>query len=447
MSAAAGPGDLRPVTHMRVLRVAGPIVLSNATVPIVGAVDTGVIGQAGLAAPIGAVGLGAVMLTAIYWLFSFLRMGTTGLASQALGRGDRGEMAALLSRALLIAGAAGLAVVALQRPLFAGAFALAPATEEVEGLARSYMGVRVWSAPAIIALYGVTGWLIAQERTAAVLVIQLVLNAINVGLDLVFVLSLGWGVQGVAWATFTAEWSGLAVGLWLCRDAFATPAWRERARVLDPARLRHMAAVNADILLRSALLQAAFVMFLFLGARIGDVTLAANQVLVQFLEITAFALDGFAFAAEALVGQAMGARAPNALRRGAVLTSVWGAGAAVVLAAAFAVLGLPLVGLMVGQGADEAAVQGAAARYLPWVVAAPLVGVASWMLDGIFIGATRTRDMRDMMVLSFAVYLAAVAVLLPLAGNHGLWAAMLVFFVARAVTLGARYPALERAAS
>ncbi len=451
-AADAAQGEARiALTHARVLRIALPIVLSNATVPILGAVDTGVVGQMGLAAPIGAVGLGAVILTALYWVFGFLRMGTTGLAAQALGRGDRAEVSALLTRALLIAGAAGLSIVVLQRPLFAGAFALAPASAEVEALARGYMAIRVWSAPALIALYGVTGWLIAQERTAAVLVIQLWMNGLNVALDLVFVLSLGWGVEGVALATFLAEWSGLGLGLWLCRDAFATPAWRERARVLDPARLRHMAGVNADILLRSALLQAAFVSFLFLASDLGDVTLAANQILLQFLEITAYALDGFAFAAEALVGQAFGAGIVARLRRAAWLASTWGAVAAVALAVAFAALGPFVIDAMVGEGDPSApgeaeAVRETARAYLPWMVAAPVVGLASWMLDGIFIGATRTADMRNMMALSFLTYVAAVAALLPALGNHGLWAALMVLFVARAVSLGARYPALERAA-
>ena len=423
--------------------------LSNATVPILGLVDTGVVGQMGLAAPIGAVGIGAIVLTAIYWVFGFIRMGTTGLVSQALGRGDAGEVAALLTRALLIAGAAGSAIVLLQRPLFAGALALAPASAEVEALAREYLAIRVWSAPALVGLYGVTGWLIAQERTGAVLLVQVWMNGLNVVLDLLFVLSFGWGVQGVATATLIAEWTGIALGLWLCRDAFAVPAWRDRARVLDPARLRHMAGVNADILLRSLLLQAAFVSFLFLASDLGDVALAANQVLLQFLEITAYCLDGFAFAAEALVGQAFGAAAVPRLRRAVVLTSAWGAGASLVLAAAFALGGPWLIDLMIGEGVDPSeseAVRAAARLYLPWMIAAPVVGVASWMLDGIFIGATRTRDMRNMMVIAFAVYAACVAVLLPTFGNHGLWAALTVFFVIRAATLGARYPALERAA-
>ena len=245
-----------PITHARVLRIALPIVLSNATVPIIGIVDTGVVGQLGAAAPIGAVGLGAVILTALYWVFGFLRMGTTGLAAQALGAGDLNEAGALLARGLLIAAAAGVAINFLQRLLFAGAFAISPASAEVEALARSYMGIRVWSAPALIGMYAVTGWLIAGERTGAVLLVQVWMNGLNVTLDLWFVLGLGWGVPGVAWATFIAEWSGLALGLWLCREAFARPGWRDPTRVFDRARLARMAAVNGDILLRSLMLQA-----------------------------------------------------------------------------------------------------------------------------------------------------------------------------------------------
>jgi len=296
----AAPVTAPRITHRRVLNVALPIVLANATVPILGAVDTAVVGQMGQAAPIGAVGLGAVILTALYWIFGFLRMGTTGLAAQAQGAGQAGEVAALLTRVLMIGAVAGLAVIAVQGALFAGAFLLAPASAEVEAMARDYMQIRVMSAPAAIALYGVTGWLIALERTRAVLVIQLWMNGANIALDLWFVLGLGWGVEGVAWATFLAEWSGLALGLWFCRAAFRVPAWRDWARVFDRVALARMMAVNTDILIRSLLLQAIFLSFLFLAAGQGDVVLAANQVLLQFLHITAYALDGFAFAAEAL---------------------------------------------------------------------------------------------------------------------------------------------------
>ena len=334
------------ITHRRVLGIARPIVLSNATIPILGAVDTAVVGQLGLAAPIGAVGLGSVILASIYWIFSFLRMGTTGLVSQARGAGEAAETGALLTRALFLGAAAGLVFVAGQAAIFHGAFLLAPASPEVEALARTYLGIRIWSAPAAISIYALTGWLIAMERARGVLALQLVMNGVNVVLDLVFVLGFGWGVAGVAAATLIAEWSGLAVGLWLCRSAFAGAQWRDWARVFDPERLRRMAAVNRDILIRSVVLQASFTSFLFFGAGLGDVTLAANQVLLQFLAIGAYALDGFAFAAEALIGQTLGSRARGDLRRAALMTSEWGVGTALLLALAFLVLGPWLIDLM-----------------------------------------------------------------------------------------------------
>lgn len=430
------------ITHRRVLKIAVPVVAANVTVPILGAVDTGVVGQLGEAAPIGAVGIGAIILTAIYWVFGFLRMGTAGLASQALGAGDRGELAAILTRVLMIGFAGGAAVILLQIPLFWASFQIAPASEQVEALARDYMGIRVWSAPAMIALYGVMGWLIAQERTASVLVVQLTMNGINIVLDLLFVLGFDWGVQGVAVATLISEWSGLALGHWLCRAAFRVPDWRDWARVLDRARLIRMARVNTDILIRSLLLEVMIVSFMFMGARFGDVALAANQVLLQFLHVTAYAMDGFAFGAEALVGQALGARNRAALRRAAVVSSIWGAVIVVLLAGVFLVAGGVVIDIM----ATDEGVRQAARDYLPWMVLAPIIGWLPWMMDGIFIGATRTADMRNMMVVSLAVYGLAAVLLVPAFGNHGLWAAYIISYAARGVTLAARYPALERSA-
>jgi len=292
----------------------------------------------------------------------------------------------------------------------------------------------------MIAIFGLTGWLIAQERTRAVLAIQVLMNGVNIVLDLWFVLGLDWGVTGVARATVIAEWGGLALGFWFCRDAFAVPAWRDWPRVFDPVRLRVMLAVNTDILLRSLMLQVIFISFLFLGADFGDVTLAANQVLLQFLQITAHALDGFAFAAEALVGQAYGARTASSLRRGAVMTSIWGLVVCGLLAIGFAGFGGTIIDIM----AKAPEVQLEARAYLGYMVAAPVLGLAAWMLDGVFIGATRSRDMRNMMAVSLAVYVVAALALVPSLGNHGLWLALLISFVARGVTLGLRYPALER---
>ena len=430
------------ITHARVLKISVPIVISNATVPLMGIVDTGVVGQSAQAAPIAAVAAGAITLSAVYWIFGFLRMGTAGLAAQAMGAGDRVEVGALLMRVLLIGFGAGVVMIATQWAIMAGAFAISPAEPEVEALARSYIGIRVWSAPAAIALYGITGWLVAQERTDQVMVLQIWMNGANIALSYGLGYMLDFGVPGVAWATFIAEWSGLALGLWFCRGAFRVPGWATPARIFDRARLINMASVNSDIMIRSVLLQIAFTSFILVhSAQLGTVPLAANQILLQFLFVTSYAMDGFAFAAEALVGKAFGAGNPARVRRATLMTSFWGVITVTLLAVIFAIMG-PW-GIEVLTKSPE--VQAEARRYLPWVIAGPLIGCASWMFDGVFIGATRSRDMRNMMLLSFLLYFAAVYVLLPY-GNHGLWAALMIFFGARGVTLGLRYPALERAA-
>ena len=428
------------LTHRRILNIAVPVVLGNITVPLLGLVDTGVVGQMGLATPIGAVGIGAVILTGLYWIFGFLRMGTTGFAAQAIGAGDGAENASILIRALGIAAMGGLAIIILQTPLFAFGFWLSPASNEVEVLARAYMQIRVWSAPFLIATFAITGWLVAAERTRDILVIQLLMNGVNIGLDLLFVLGLGWGVQGVAVATVIAEISGCGLGLWYCRAAFEGAPWRDRARLLDSAKLKRFTSVNADIMIRSLLLQSIFMSFLFFGAGYGDTRLAANHILLQFLTVTAHAMDGFAFAAESLVGQAMGAKKRAAFRRAAVLVSCWCFGAGLLLALMFWVFG----GTIIDWLTTASDVRRAARDYLFYMALTPLLSAAPFMLDGIFIGATRTRDMRNMMVMSTVIYFAAVLILAPVFDNHGLWVALLISFAARGITLGWKYPALER---
>lgn len=427
------------ITHKRLLGIALPIVLSNVTVPILGVVDTGVVGQLGQAAPIGAVGIGAVILASIYWIFGFLRMGTTGLAAQARGAGDTAETGALLMRGLLLGFAAGAVFIVAQVAIFWGAFALAPASAEVETLARQYLAVRIWGAPTTIALYAVTGWLIAVERTRGVFLLQIWMNGLNILLDLWFVLGLGWGVEGVAAATLIAEWSGLALGLYLCRDAFAGRQWRNWERVFDQTRLKRMMQVNGDIMVRSVLLTGSFTSFLFIGSAVGDVNLAANQILLQFLSVTAFGLDGFAFAAEALVGGAVGAGNRARLRRAAYVAAQWSLGGAVLLGIGFALFAPLVIDLMTT--APE--VRAAGRSYMIWVVVAPLLSVASYMYDGIFIGATWTRDMRIAMVQAVLIYVAALLLLVPLFGNHGLWGALMVLNLARGISLALRYPRLE----
>jgi multidrug resistance protein, MATE family len=427
---------MNEITHGRVLRIAGPIVLSNATVPLLGAVDTAVIGQLGDAASLGAVGIGAVILTTLYWAFGFLRMSTSGLAAQAEGAGDITERSAVLFRALVVGGVAGLVLIVAQAAFFAAAFAIAPASERVEALAGDYLAIRIWGAPATIALYALTGWLVGLGRTKGILALQLWQNGLNIGLDFWFVLGLGWGVPGVAASTLIAEWAGLVLALWLARDAFGLGFRPGLARVGDRKAVRRMFTASRDIMGRTVILTLSFTTFVFLGARFGDVTLAANQVLMQFLEVTAFSLDGFAFAAEALVGQSVGARSVAETRLAGRISMQLALGGAVLLALIFALTGPAIIDLMTT--APE--VRAEARAYLPWLVAAPLIGAAAWVYDGIFIGALLTGDMLRAMLVAVAVYVLALTLLVPGLQNHGLWAALMVLNATRTVTLWRLYP-------
>ena len=427
------------ITHRRILTIAVPIVLANATVPLLGAVDTFVVGQIASPIPIGAVAIGSLILSSFYWIFSFLRMGTTGLTSQAVGANDQDEVSAILSRVLLVGLVVGCFIVASQWFLFRGAFYLSPASSEVEGMASSYLYIRVLTAPAAIALFGLNGWLIAQERTKEVLILQLAMNGTNILLDLLFVLTFGWGVKGVATASAIAEVMGFSLGIWMCWSTLSGAAARAYKNIFDRPKLIRMFTVSRDILLRTLMLEAIFVSFTFIGARFGNEELAANHVLLQFFMITAFLLDGFAFAVEALVGQAFGAKDLKAFRKSAITCSQWGGGVAAILALIFAIAGQQIV--MAITKSPE--VQTEAMRYLPYIVCLPFTCLAAFMLDGIYIGATKTSVMRDMMAVSLMVYMIAGAVLVLFFQNHGLWMALLISFLARGGTLAFRYPEIE----
>ncbi|MDE0112386.1 MAG: MATE family efflux transporter [Albidovulum sp.] len=428
------------ITHKRVLGIAIPIVVSNATIPVLGAVDTAVVGQLGTAAPIGAVGIGSIIVTTVYWLFGFLRMGISGMTSQARGRSDTAEISALICRSLVFGFAVGLFLVAMKVPITRAAFMISPASQDVESLAGNYTSIRFFSAPAAIAIYGITGWLIAQERTRSVLLLQIWMNGLNIALDFLFVLVLERGVAGVAEATLIAEWSGLALGIWICRDGIANGAWRNFPQIFDFAKIKRMATINADIMIRSAILEVAFLSFLFYGASFGDVTLAANQVLLQFLHITAYALDGFAFAAEALVGLAIGARTRLALRRAVILASFWSVIMVLLLSSVFLIAGPYIIDLM----AKSQEVRTESRQYYLWIVAGPLTGVAAWLLDGIFVGAMRTRDMRNAMLLALIAYGISAWVFVEPLENNGLWLSLMIFNLSRGIALGIRYLDLER---
>jgi len=429
------------VRHRTILTIAVPIMLSNVSTPLIGAVDTAVVGQTPDPAYIGAVAVGSLVFTFVFWAFGFLRMGTTGLTAQALGARDPAEMVATLGRALLVALVAGVALVVLQWPIRETAFALLDASASVEGLGRSYVDIRIWSAPAALVNYALLGWFIGLGRTDIALVLQLLLNLTNIGLDLWFVLGLGWGVPGVAAGTVLAEVLAASVGVAVAlRHARTLGAGWSRRAILAPAQLRRTLVVNGDIMVRSLALIFVFVWFMAQGAAQGDVGLAANAVLMQFISMAAYFLDGLAFAAEALVGRAVGAMRRAAVAAAAVRTSLWAGGVAALIALALWGFGPTLIDLL----SVDPAVRATARTYLPWAIGAPLMGVWAFQLDGIFIGATRTADMRNAMLSSSLVFLLAWYVLQPW-GNHGLWAALYVNYLARTATLLYRYPALLRA--
>jgi len=417
------------------------MIFSNVTTPLIGAVDTAVIGQLGEAHLIGAVAVGATIFTFFYWAFGFLRMGTTGLTAQASGAERNREVLATLYRALLVAGAAGAAIILLQWPIAEAAFALMGASPEVDDAARTYFAIRIWSAPAALANYALVGWFIGLGRAGMAFRLQLLLNLTNIVLDTLFVLGFGWGVAGVAAGTLIAETGAALVGLAVALRAaggLRIRLWR----VFNAAKLRRMVAVNGDIMVRTLSLLFAFSFFTAQGARAGDMILAANAVLMHFLSVSAYFLDGVAYATEALTGKAIGARDPVRFRDAVRLSSIWAAVLSVAAGAVFWLSGGAVIDLMT----VNEAVRALARDYLVWAALAPVIGVACFQLDGIFIGATRTRDMRNMMLVSLAIYLLAWAALTPTFGNHGLWAALMILFVTRALTLAARMPALKRAA-
>jgi multidrug resistance protein, MATE family len=432
-----------PLTHRAVLAIAVPVMISNVSTPLIGIVDTAIVGRYPNPVYIGAVAVGSLIFTFAFWAFGFLRMGTTGLTAQALGARDDDELAAGLGRSLLIAVLAGAALILLQWPIRESAFALLGASPDVEHFARGYFDVRIWAAPATLANYALLGWFIGLGRTDIGLALQLILNLTNMALDMFFVLGLGWDVRGVAFGTLLAEYTAAGAGLIIATRHLKHIGVRPSLpRILAPAQFKRTFAVNGDIMIRSLALISVFVWFTSQGARQGDVILAANSILLQFIAASAFFLDGLAFAAEALVGRAVGAAQRAGLTAAARITTLWAAGVAVLLFLVVTVFGRYFIDVLT----VDAAARAAARVYLPWAAAAPLLGVWAFQLDGIFIGATRTADMRNAMLVSLVIFLGAWWLLTPL-GNLGLWAAFYVHYVARTGSLFYYYPALVRSVS
>ncbi len=427
--------------YRRVWQVSWPIILSNLSIPLVGAVDTAVVGHLPDPVYLGAVGLGAVIFSFLFWGFGFLRMGTTGFTAQAWGRGNLDQVRATLLRALLLAALLGSALVALQQPVARLAFHFLEGGPELESLAARYYQIRIWSAPATLANYAILGVLIGMQRTRATLLLQVLLNGSNVVLDLLLVSVLKQDVGGVALASVVSEY--LAAGAGLVLLARTLPLNIANCRgigVLDGKPLRALLQVNINIFLRSLCLIFTFFHFTAQGTRLGPVTLAANTVLMNLQHFLAYGLDGFAHATEALAGGAYGRADREGFYAVVKAATVW----ALVVAVGYMILFLVLGPLIVDAITGIEAVRREARAYLPWLIASPLLSVWSFQLDGIFIGATRTREMRNGMVIALLCYLLGVWTLVPTLGNHGLWLALMVFMVVRALTLGLWFPRLAQ---
>ena len=428
--------------HGRVWALSWPMILANVAIPLVGAVDTAVMGRLPDARYLGAVAIGAAIMNALYWMLGFLRMGTTGLTAQALGAGDRPALAATASQAALAALVLGAALIAFQAPLKGLALWLFEASPHVEALTGDYFSIRIWGAPALLLYLVEMGVLFGLQRMRAALALSLLLNLSNAALDFTFVIGLGWDVKGVATGTLISEWLAALAGLRLVLGALARQGcqWPRLEAVLDRHRLAHLFQISANLVLRTFFVQLPFFLVTAVGAALGDAVLAANAVLLQFLHIMAYGLDGFAHTAETLAGYAFGKRDAKGLRQASGYSAVWAGLTACLFSAAYGLFGESLIALFT----DLPEVRTAAAAYLPWVAALPLAAVWAFMLDGIFIGATRTAELRNAMILAAAIYLAVLWLTFEPLSNHGVWLSMLAFMAARGLILGLMYPKLER---
>ncbi|GGF61777.1 MATE family efflux transporter [Terasakiella brassicae] len=418
-----------------------PIILSNITVPLIGAVDTAVMGHMETAAYLGAVAVGSLIFDYIYWGFGFLRLSTTGLTAQALGREDGEEVRALFARALILALLASALLWGAQSYIFQVSAYLIDASAEVEALAKTYFQVRIWSAPAALTNYILIGWMLACKDTKSVLIQQVATNIANVVLDLWFVMGLGFGVEGVAFATVLAQYCGLGIGLILMRRNLVKieGAWRGEV-IFVSEKFTKLISMNSDLFIRTVCLLSAFAWLTAQGAKMGDVVLAANAILLQFLMFASYGLDGFAHAVEVLCGHGVGKKDRPAFQGAVRATTKAAFLTAIGLSVCYFLFGNVLINLF----SNLPAVLETAKQYLIWAAVLPVVAVGAFQMDGIYLGLTQTRMLRNMMVLSLALYIPLSLMLQSVWGNHGLWAAFTFFMGMRAITLGMTYTRVEQ---
>ena len=390
------------------------------------------IGNLGDAALLGGIALGGVIFSFLFWGFGFLRMGTTALTAQAIGADESREATAVFLRAASIGGTIGLIFILASWPLGNLTMNLLGGSMEAEAAARDYFDVRIYGAPSSLITLAIMGYLLGLQETKLVLYLNLMLNGINIVLDVLFVVVFDWGVHGVALATVAAEVSVFVVGsaVIINRNRQNLKGWHTGA-LFEASKMKRMFVVNRDIMIRTLCLIFAFAWFTDQGAAQGDVILAANAILMQFVTFAAFFLDGFALASETLIGTAIGAGDKSEINLAVRYVFELGSVTALLTSIAFWLLGAPVIDLLT----NVLEVREAARVFLIWAIAAPVISVACYLLDGIFIGATKTVEMRNAMVASLLIYLLVWSLAVPLYENHGLWLALHAYFIARAVTL------------
>ena len=411
----------------QILHIALPSIVSNITVPLLGLVDVTIVGHLGSPAYIGAIAVGGLLFNIIYWLFAFLRMGTSGMTSQAFGRQDGAEMLRLLARAVAVAVGAGVVLIALQGPIARAAFLFIRPTDEVRELANAYFRICIWGAPAMLGLYGLTGWYIGMQNSRIPMLVAVAQNVVNIAASLAFVYAGGLKVEGVALGTLVAQWAGflLAAALWTrryggLRRYGLRGVWRREA-------LARFFAVNRDIFLRTLCLVAVTLFFTSAGAEQGEIVLAVNTLLMQLFTLYSYIMDGFAYAGEALSGRYVGARDARMLRRTVRRLFAWGGATALLFTTAYALGGNAFLGLLT----DEREVTAAAGAYFGWALAIPAAGMAAFVWDGVFIGATATRGMLAGMAVAAVLFFTLYFLLRGALGNHALWLAFNAYLLAR----------------
>ena len=417
--------------NRRILNIAIPSIVSNITVPLLGLVDMAISGHMGDAVYIGAVAVGSMIFNVIYWLFGFLRMGTSGMTSQSLGRRDLDGVAMLLTRSMGVALLIGLTIVVFQYPIGRVALMLTGATADISSEAWAYFRICVWGAPAMLCLYGLTGWYIGMQNTRLPMFISILQNVVNIAASFTFVYVMGMKVEGVALGTLVAQYAGLVVSLLLWtytygNRLFGRICWRD---VFEHSELSRFFTVNRDIFLRTLFMVAVNFYFLSAGASQGAVVLAVNTLLMQLFTLFSYVMDGFAYAGEALCGRLYGAGNSEGFARMVRRLFMWGLGLSVVYTLVYALGGRPFLMLLT----DNAGVIDASASYVPWAVFIPLCGMAAFIWDGVFIGITATRGMLLSSAIASVLFFVVYLVLRPMLHNHALWIAFLTYLAMRGV--------------